>query len=362
MSAIDLKLQCYGSDGFCLDVDCQLPAGSTTAIYGASGSGKTTLLECLAGLRAAEPGSTIQFGGQSWLSDNDLVPTWQRRVGFVFQDARLFPHLDVRGNLRFASQRAQNDALPLDTVCQWLSLHDLLERPCDQLSAGQKQRVAIGRALLSGPDLLLLDEPLANLDGAARNKCLQGLRSAREALQLPMLYVSHDIHEVSQLADHILVLDQGKVREQGPLLELTSRLDNSLAHQEHAAAIASATIARHDDHYGLTELQLEQQSLWVNQLAGEIGDKRRIRIPARDVSVCREKPEATSILNILQVKLTEMEETSDARMLLRLTLDQQSMLARITRKSATELKLQPGDILYAQIKSAALLSDAGDQP
>jgi molybdate transport system ATP-binding protein len=362
MSVLAFNLQCLGSDDFCLDINCQLPAGSTTAIYGASGSGKTTLLECLAGLRTAESGSTIKFSGESWLSDKDVVPTWQRRIGFVFQDARLFPHLDVRGNLLFGSQRAQRNALPLATVCQWLSLDELLERSCDQLSAGQRQRVAIGRALLSTPRLLLLDEPLANLDGAARNQCLQGLRSAREALQLPMLYVSHDIHEASQIADHLLVLDQGKVREQGPLLELTSRLDNSLAHHEHAAAIANGTIARHDDGYGLTELYVDKQSLWVNQLAGNVGDQRRIRIPARDVSVCRQRPEATSILNILRVTLAEMEETSDARVLLRLQLDQQSMLARITRKSATELELQPGDRLYAQIKSAALLSEAGDTP
>lgn len=362
MEGLQLKLQCLGSDDFCLDISCQLPTGSTTAIYGASGSGKTTLLECLAGLRKTERGSTIQFGEDSWLSDSYAIPTWQRNIGFVFQDARLFPHLDVRGNLLFARGRAHGNALPLDTVCQWLSLHELLDRPCDQLSAGQKQRVAIGRALMSAPRLLLLDEPLANLDGAARNQCLQGLRSARDALQLPMLYVSHDIHEVSQLADHLLVLEQGKLREQGPLLELTSRLDSSLAHQEHAAAIATGTIARHDDHYGLTELQLDGQSLWVNQLAGDAGGQRRIRIPARDVSVCRQKPEATSILNILEVTLAEMEETSDARILLRLQLNQQSMLARITRKSATELELQRGDRLYAQIKSAALLSDTGDQP
>lgn len=361
MSGLQLTIRCPGSGDFCLDIDCHLPAGATTAIYGASGSGKTTLLECVAGLRATEPGGTIQFGDDNWLSGDKSTPTWQRRIGFVFQDARLFPHLDVRGNLAYASRRAGSEALPLATVCQWLALDDLLDNSCDQLSAGQKQRVAIGRALLSAPTLLLLDEPLANLDGAARSQCLQGLRAAREVLNLPMLYVSHDIEEVSQLAEHLLVLDRGQLKEQGPLLELTSRLNSSLAHQEQAAAIATGAIARHDADYGLTELNVENQSLWVNQLAGAAGDSRRIRIPARDVSVCRRRPEATSILNILEVTLAEIEETANARVLLRLTLGGQSLLARITRKSATELALQVGDTLYAQIKSAALLSEAGDK-
>ena len=361
MNGLQLTIRCPGSGDFCLDIDCRLPAGSTTAIYGASGSGKTTLLECVAGLRATEPGGTIQFGDDTWLSGDKSTPTWQRRIGFVFQDARLFTHLDVRGNLAYASQRAGSEALPLATVCQWLALDDLLNSRCDQLSAGQKQRVAIGRALLSAPQLLLLDEPLANLDGAARNQCLQGLRAAREVLNLPMLYVSHDIEEVSQLAEHLLVLDRGRLKEQGPLLELTSRLNSSLAHQEQAAAIATGSIARHDADYGLTELNVGRQSLWVNQLAGAVGESRRIRIPARDVSVCRQRPEATSILNILEVTLAEIEETANARVLLRLTLGGQSLLARITRKSATELALQAGDTLYAQIKSAALLSEAGDK-
>lgn len=362
MSGLDLDIRCSGSDGFQLAVKCQLPAGSTTAVYGPSGSGKTTLLNCVAGLRQTDDGSKVRFGDLAWQDNGVLVPTWRRRIGFVFQDARLFPHLDVRRNLLYAIKRAGPAALPMEDVCRWLALEELLPRQSHQLSAGQKQRVAIARALLSGPQLLLLDEPLANLDVRARRQCLHGLRKARDALGLPMLYISHDIEEASHLADYLLVLEAGALKEQGPLIDLTSRLDTVLAHQEQAAAIATGYIANHDTHYGLTELKVEGQSLWVNHLEGDIDSSRRIRIPARDVSICRERPAMTSILNILEVNLSEIEETADARVLLRLKLGQQVLLARITRKSAEALALEKGDTLYAQIKSAALLNEAGDTP
>jgi molybdate transport system ATP-binding protein len=207
---------------------------------------------------------------------------------------------------------------------------------------------------------LLLDEPLANLDHAARQQCLRCLQRLSQELQLPMLYVSHDIEEVSQLADHLLLLEQGQLVEQGSLLALCSRLDTRLSHEEQAAAILTARVAQHDTAYGLSELTVNGHSLWVNHLPHAVGQSRRIRVPARDVSVCRQRPSDSSILNILPVSVVEIEETNAAKLLIRLSLGSQYLLARITRKSCVELELCIGDKIYAQIKSAALLMETSD--
>ncbi len=362
VSGLSLKLTCQGQSGFELQLDCTLPASGITAVYGPSGSGKSTLLDCIAGLREPCADSVIRLDGETWQGPGITVPAWKRHIGYVFQDARLFPHLNVRQNLNYAlARRVRTDSISLDQVVTWLELGELLSHATDTLSAGQKQRVAIGRALLSSPKLLLLDEPLANLDHAARQQCLRCLQRLSDELQLPMLYVSHDIEEVSQLADHLLLLDRGRMAEQGSLLELCSRLDTRLSHEEQAAAILSASVTQHDAAFGLTELAVDGHALFVNHLPHAPGQLRRIRIPARDVSVCRQRPQHSSILNILPVTLSEIENTDSARLLLRLSLGSQFLLARITRKSAVELKLQVGDPIYAQIKSAALLMEATDQ-
>jgi molybdate transport system ATP-binding protein len=267
----------------------------------------------------------------------------------------------VQQNLNYALARAAAPgAVTLDQVVAWLELGDLLSHASDTLSAGQKQRVAIGRALLSSPRLLLLDEPLANLDHAARQQCVRCLQGLSGELALPMLYVSHDIEEVSQLADHLLLLDQGRLVEQGSLLELCSRLDTRLSHEEQAAAILTASVTQHDTVFDLTELAVDGHPLYVNHLPHAPGQTCRVRIPARDVSICRQRPRDSSILNILAVTVSEIENTDGPRLLLRLSLGSQFLLARITRKSAVELRLQVGDPIYAQIKSAALLMEATD--
>ena len=282
-------------------------------------------------------------------------------MAYVFQDARLFPHLNVQQNLDYAAaRRNSDDGTSMQQVVQWLELEELLPRNPSALSAGQRQRVAIARALLSAPQLLLLDEPLANLDPIARHQCLAYLQHLARTLRLPMLYVSHDIEEVSQLADHLVLLEQGRLVDQGPLLELCGRLDTRLSHEEQAAAIVVGHILRHDPEFGLTELEVEGQSILVGQQPQAPGEKRRVRIPARDVSVCRQKPQDSSILNILPVTLTQIEADGNARVLLRLALGAQYLLARITRKSANRLNLQVGDALFAQIKSAVLLMESHD--
>jgi molybdate transport system ATP-binding protein len=220
--------------------------------------------------------------------------------------------------------------------------------------------VAIGRALLSAPRLLLLDEPLANLDHAASRQCLACLQRLAGELSLPMVYISHDIEEVSRLADHLVLLDHGRVVGQGSLLDLCSRLDTRLSREEQAAAIVVATVMRHDPEFGLTELEVEGQPLVVSHQAQRPGQQRRVRIPARDVSVCRQRPDDSSILNIIPVTLSQIEAQDGARLLLRLALGSQFLLARITRKSAARLQLAVGDRLFAQIKSAALLTESTD--
>ncbi|MCP5128534.1 MAG: molybdenum ABC transporter ATP-binding protein [Pseudomonadales bacterium] len=361
MSQLALQLDCPGEENFRLQVDCQLPDRGVTAIYGPSGSGKSTLLDCIAGLRRPHAGGLVRFRGQNWLADGTFLPPWQRRVAYVFQDARLFPHLNVQGNLDYArARRRGNDGAGLQQVVTWLELEDLLQRTPGALSAGQKQRVAIARALLSAPQLLLLDEPLANLDHAASRQCLACLQRLARQLELPMLYVSHDIEEVSELADHLVLLEDGRITDRGSLLDICGRLDTKLSQEEQAAAIVLGTISRHDPEFGLTELEVEGETLLVGYQQQLAGQKRRLRIPARDVSVCRQKPLDSSILNILPVTLTQIEQHGSARVLLQLALGSQHLLARITRKSAARLQLQVGDRLFAQIKSAALLMESPD--
>ncbi|MEZ5501745.1 MAG: molybdenum ABC transporter ATP-binding protein [Halioglobus sp.] len=361
MNGLQLSIHCADAPGFSLQLDCELPVSRVTAIYGPSGSGKTTLLDCIAGLRQGAADNVIRMGDETWQEPGYSAPAWERRIGYVFQDARLFPHLDVRQNLQYPqARRPEPGTVTLDQVVAWLELEDLLSRAPDTLSAGQKQRVAIGRALLSSPRLLLLDEPLANLDHAARQHCLRCLQRLSGALRLPMLYVSHDIEEVSQLADHLLLLEQGRMVEQGSLLALCSRLDTRLSHEEQAAAILTASVKRHDNHFGLSELDVDGHGLYVTQLPHQPGQSRRVRIPARDVSVCRERPLDSSILNILPVTISEIENTESARLLLRMSLGSQFLLARVTRKSVVQLGLRVGENVYAQIKSAALLMEASD--
>ena len=361
MNGLALQLDCPGEQHFRLQVDCVLPTTGVTAIYGPSGSGKSTLLDCIAGLRRPKSPGHVRFQGESWMTAETFVPPWQRRVAYVFQDARLFPHLNVQQNLDYAvSRRTHDDGPGMQQVVCWLELAQLLRRSPAALSAGQKQRVAIGRALLSAPQLLLLDEPLANLDHSASQQCLIYLQRLTKELQLPILYVSHDIEEVSQLADYLVLLENGKIADQGSLLDLCGRLDTRLSHEEQAAAIVLGTIGQGDPEFGLTELEVEGQTLLVGLQQHAPGQRRRLRIPARDVSVCREKPLDSSILNILPVTVTEIQAQGSARVLLRLALGSQYLLSRITRKSATRLQLQEGDQLFAQIKSAALLMDSAD--
>jgi len=361
MNGLELNLQCTGEQAFLLNINCNLPMDGITAIHGPSGCGKTTLLDCIAGLRTPNPSSTISFRDNNWLMSAKKVPTWQRNIAYVFNDARLFPHLTVAENLTFATHRKRSGTkVNLRKVIAWFELEPLLQASPATLSAGQQQRVAIARAILREPQLLLLDEPLANLDIQAKMQCLDYLKTVHVELKLPMLYVSHDIEELSHIADYLVLLDNGSITQQGELIDLCSRLDTRLTQEEQAAAIVTARIARHDEEFGLTEMLLEGETLYVNLLADSIGELRRIRIPARDISLCRERPQHSSILNVFPVTVTDIEQAKNARLMVRIRIGSQLLMARITRKSAALLDLKVGEQFFAQIKSAALLMASAD--
>lgn len=356
--------------GFQLLLDTTLLSGDAQccAIYGHSGAGKTSLLRWIAGLESDAEGE-LYFKQQCWQAANGACwPSHRRQIGYVFQDARLFPHLSVAGNLDFAFQRRCNDRGPsVEQVCDWLQLQSMLEQSATTLSGGQQQRVAIARALLYSPQLILMDEPLGALDWASKQQILPLLQRLKKNIDTPMLYVSHSIEEVSQLADELLLLEQGNLLAQGELLELSTRLDLPLSHEENAAAIVDAHVRCHDDRYGLSELQPDNSddaAMFVTRGDWQAGDALRLRVPARDVSISLQKACDSSILNILPCTVDAIEQSSAARLLVRLRLGHrpdsgQPLLARLTHKSVAHLGLEIGQRVFAQIKTVALLSDKG---
>lgn len=360
MSILRAHIALNREDHFQLQVVAEIPLRGVTAIYGPSGCGKTSLLYCLAGLLECKPGSKIRFGDRIWQEDGTYLPVHERRIGFVFQDGRLFPHLNVAGNLAYAEKRRRGTGPTRDEVCDWLQLQKLLERGVAELSQGQQQRVAIARALLSAPDILFLDEPLANLDLKSRTHILGHLERVSRELSIPIVYVSHDMEEVARLADWLMVMEEGRLIAQGPTLELCSRLELALAHEEQAAAIVHARLIRQDNEFGLSELELEDQPLFVTAVKASIGASIRLRLPARDVSLCLEAPSNTSILNVFKARVTDIENSRASRVLVRLQTGKQFLLARVTRKSIASLQLTTGDTVYAQVKSVALLSQIHD--
>ena len=348
----------FDRPGFRLAVELDLPERGVAGIFGPSGSGKTTLLRCVAGL---EPGARgrLEVGGELWQDDatGHRTPTHRRPLGYVFQESSLFTHLSVRGNLRYGWRRVPERRRRLHPreAARRFGLERLLDRRVDDLSGGERQRVALARTLLAHPRLLLLDEPLASLDDTARSEILGELERLVREVEVPVLYVSHDLGGVGRLADHLLVLDRGSVVAQGPLTELLTRLDLPLAGRPDAEAVLEATVGGHDEEFHLTRLDSEAGPLWVPGESVEIGWTVRVRVLARDVSLTLARQTGTSILNIVPATVAELREEDDAQTLVRLRVGEAALLARVTRRSAQHLGLRPGLELWAQVKSAALL-------
>jgi len=350
--------------GFTLDVALQLPERGITALFGPSGCGKTTVLRALAGLERAA--GRVALGDAVWQDDASgrWLPPHQRPLGYVIQDAALFPHLSVRGNLDYGRRRSgpAAQAFALDSVIDLLGIGALMDRRPATLSGGERQRVAMARALATAPRLLLMDEPLAALDAPRKAEILPYLERLHQELALPIVYVTHAMDEVARLADHLVLLHAGRVQAAGPLAELLARPDLPLGRQDDAGVVIDAEVAGHDHAYGLSRIQFAGGALWVGETAAAPGQRVRARVLARDVSVTRQAPAETSVLNVLPVVLESLHAERNTA-LLRLALGAAQgpgasplhLLARITRRSCETLALQPGDPLFAQIKGVALM-------
>jgi molybdate transport system ATP-binding protein len=340
---------------FTLDVDLTLPARGVTALFGASGSGKTTLLRAIAGLASAH--GRLVVAGEVWQDGDVALPTHQRPLGYVFQEASLFPHLSVIDNLRFGQRRAGADGSRLKSMVEWLGIVHLLERRPDGLSGGERQRVAIARALLTSPRLLLMDEPLAALDGRRKQEILPYLERMHRELEIPVIYVSHSVDEVARLADHLVLLDGGRVLGQGPLLDMLSRIDTASTFADEPSVVIEGVLGvpePQDEADFLSRLVFPGGTLWTARRSEPPGTRLRCRILARDVSIARHAEES-SILNRFGGAIIAIGETSvPGHLLVRIDVGGTPLLARITRRSARNLALVVGDPVIAQVKAVAL--------
>lgn len=342
--------------GFDLDVDLDLPGHGVTVLFGRSGCGKTTVLRCLAGLHRAE--GELRFGSEIWQDAQTFIPTHQRPLAYVFQEPRLFPHLDVRENLLFGYRRipeAGRRVQPKDAI-RLLGLESLLTQRPSQLSGGQQQRVAIARALLTSPRLLLMDEPLASLDLDSKAEILPYLERLRLTLDLPVVYVTHAPEEMARLADHLVLLDAGRVRAAGRLNELLTRPELPLAHLNDASAVMEATVVSHDTHYRLSQVSVPGGLLTVALCDQPPGCQTRVRILARDVSIALQPVRESSIQNCLQARVVDISaDRDDSQVLVRMDLGGVFMLSRVTRRSADRLGLAEGMLVFAVVKAVALM-------
>ena len=355
---LHLQLDLARAD-FQVSVDVQLPAHGITVIYGPSGCGKTTLLRCVAGLESSARGC-VQVGHEIWQDDANQVrlPTHQRAVGYVFQEASLFDHLDVAGNLAYGLQRSRNHAS--DTVLQQaitlLGIGHLLQRRSHELSGGERQRVAIARALVTQPRLLLLDEPLAALDHARRQEVLPWLEKLRDDLNIPMLYVTHAVDEVARLADTLVVMNAGRVQANGPVAEVLTQADLPVVLGEDAGALLTGIVLSIDTPWHLAQVGFAGGALWVRDSGLQVGQTVRLRVLARDVSVTLAEATQTSIQNHVPCVVDAITpEAHPSQILLRLRCGDSVLMARVTARGAHELGLQLGMPLWAQVKSVALV-------
>ncbi|ODA66646.1 Sulfate/thiosulfate import ATP-binding protein CysA [Methyloligella halotolerans] len=329
--------------------------GRLTALFGRSGAGKTTIVNIIAGLRRLPHERVVVDGAV--LSDTAQgirLPPHKRRIGYVFQDARLFPHLSVRQNLLYGRYFARGETRTgLEEVCALLGLEPLLQRGVTALSGGEKQRVAIGRALLAHPRLLLLDEPLASLDEARKQEVMPYLERLRDEAGVPIVYVSHSVAEVARLATTLVLVEDGRVTGQGGAQDMLSRLDLGLAEERDTAAVLDGVVAKHDEAVGLTTLRTQAGELRVPLLAQNEGTPVRALIRARDVMIATRRPEGLSALNVLPGVVKEIGTAHGAIVEITIACGEATLVARLTRYSVDALKLAPGRKVYGIVKSIA---------
>ncbi|MGE6983495.1 molybdenum ABC transporter ATP-binding protein ModC [Kluyvera intermedia] len=337
----------------CLQINESLPASGITAVFGVSGAGKTSLINAISGLTQPQKGRIVL--NDRVLNDVEqgvcLAPE-KRRIGYVFQDARLFPHYRVRGNLRYGM--AKSMAEQFDKLVALLGIESLLDRLPGSLSGGEKQRVAIGRALLTAPELLLLDEPLASLDIPRKRELLPYLQRLAREINIPMLYVSHSLDEILHLADKVLVLEGGQVKAFGNLEDVWG---SSVMHpwlpQDQQSSILRVTVLEHHPHYAMTALALGDQHIWVNKLDKPLQSAVRVRIQATDVSLVLQPSQHTSIRNVLHAKVMQCFD-NNGQVEVQLDVSGRTLWARISPWARDDLAVKPGQWLYAQVKSVSI--------
>ena len=342
---------------FHLDVDFTIAPNGVTAIYGPSGCGKTTLLRCLAGLEPRVKG-TLQVGGETWQSNAEFLPPHKRAVGYVFQEAGLFSHLTVKGNLEFGKKRRNTTPNEKQTneIIDLLGVRPLMDRRTQNLSGGEKQRVSIARALLAIPEMLLMDEPLSALDRTSKSEIIPFLDSLQKNLNIPILYVSHDLSEVEQFADHIIMMEQGRITKSGALLDVLSAVNSPLAEGEDASVLLEGKVTAYDPNYDLSTVAAGSCHLHLPGEIGTAGSIKRLRISASDVGLAVNPTGAGfSYLNMIDGKIIEAQPQGKGKVNVILSIGEMRLISSITRRSYEALKLDTGQNVTAMIKSIALV-------
>jgi molybdate transport system ATP-binding protein len=352
---------------FQIDVAFDAPMRGITALFGPSGCGKTTILRCVAGLSRL-PGR-LAVGGDLWQDDETgaFREPYERPIGYVFQEASLFAHLSVRENLLYGRRRALRkgvgEKIRLDDVVELLGVGHLLDRATGALSGGERQRVALGRALLAQPRLLLMDEPLSALDRMTKEEIFPYFEALHSALSIPVLYVSHDISEVERLADHMVLLEAGRVVATGPLNDLLADSRLPIARSPQASTVLEACVGAFTAEDSLTALDIDGETLLSPGRIGKEGSTHRVRIAASDVSLSVERPSPTTILNIVPVRVKDIQPLEQGQINVVVTIGHREggrkLLVRVTRRAQRVLGFGPGQDLYAQIKAVSLVASSG---
>ncbi|MBF0588861.1 MAG: molybdenum ABC transporter ATP-binding protein [Magnetococcales bacterium] len=345
--------------GFSLKAHLALPLKGIVALFGPSGSGKTTLLRALAGLERLE-GGYVQFRDQLWQDERRKIfqPVHRRRLGMIFQESRLFRHLNVRQNLSYGRRHTEVTDHPVDeeTLITLLELEPLLNRTVAHLSGGERQRVALGRALLASPQVLLMDEPLASLDETGKKRIIIYIRSLVARLNIPVLMVTHHLGEIHQLADHLVLMEEGRILGHGPLPTMLTRLDLPLAHDPDSAVVIPAQVVARDETFRLVRLRFGtgEHTIQMADPGFDLHEQVRVRIMARDVSLTLSHPEKSSILNIFPAVVEQSQVVGSSQYMVKLKVSGTTFLSRITVKSHTLMALHKGLRLFVQVKSVAL--------
>lgn len=340
---------------FSIDAKFNIPAQGVLGIFGHSGSGKTSLLRCIAGLEKDASGY-IEVNNKIWMNETTFLSSQERNIGYIFQESRLFPHLSVTQNLEYGAKRSRTETPIINHqhLLELLEVTHLLKRKPHQLSGGEKQRIAIARALFKDPELLLLDEPLASLDEKRKQEILPFLDRLHNELSIPMVYVSHNLDEVSLLCDHMLVIDKGRVQFNGTLHESLTSPESPLAHATNAAAVLEGNIIKQEKEHQISYLQTNNGNTIQIQGLVPIGKQVRVRIQARDVSLCKTAATDSSILNIIECNITKIIDEQTAQILLQLECNNDILLSRISKKSYAQLGLKLNQTVFAQIKALSI--------